>query len=282
MAYDTGEPDARSSRWSGVLLLSLLLVVGWVLFELTAQPALGVAAVCIKFGWEDFRTAWWLRRSDARVSRACACFWLYVASGLWKIAITASVMIFAYIFLKLTGALPGKQAARHVYGSVLTAFGGIALATVTACWAVFLAFLGGDKLWLNHGVHRARRRNIWPPPGSEMSSNLAGTLLGTTLFAFGVPLLLAGMVAIIMNIGRAWLSFGLPVLAVAWALFLRWPIQRVVSPRLFAASPEECWQTAMEAPVPSLPAPVYAADEIAAAWRKPEISVLEERAQRTD
>ena len=105
MGYNTGEQDDRAGRWANVLSVPLLLVIGWVLYELTAQPALGVAAVCIKFGWDDFRTAWWLRRRDPDWRRARACFWLYLASGLWKLAISASLMIFAYIFLKFMGAL---------------------------------------------------------------------------------------------------------------------------------------------------------------------------------
>ena len=72
-------------------LWALLLIVAWLVFELTAQPALAVAAVCVKFGWEDFRTARWLRRSDPDRLRGRACFWLYVASGLWKTAITGTV-----------------------------------------------------------------------------------------------------------------------------------------------------------------------------------------------
>src|SRR5205823_1721793 len=55
--------------------------VGWALYELTTQPALGAVAVCLKFGWEDFRTARWLRRRDPNRRRGRACFWLYVGNA---------------------------------------------------------------------------------------------------------------------------------------------------------------------------------------------------------
>src|SRR4051794_36905981 len=98
---DETVPDERPApAWRPTPPLPLLLVVGWVLYELTAQPALGVAAICLKFGWEDFPPAFWLRRNDPQRTRADACFWLYIASGVWKAAITASVMIFAFAFLR--------------------------------------------------------------------------------------------------------------------------------------------------------------------------------------
>src|SRR5262249_7000560 len=132
--------------------------------------------------------------------RARATFWLYLASGLWKMAITASLMIFGYIFLAMLGAL-GPGAERHVVGAILTAFVGIASATVTACLAIFLALVWRIKLWLNSATHFARRHNVWPPPPAPPKAhNAAGLLLGTSLFATLVPLLLTGL---LVGVSRA-------------------------------------------------------------------------------
>src|SRR5215831_15315542 len=97
--YDqTFEAERSQRRWGNVIVVSLLVGLGWLLFELTAQPALGAVAVCAKFGWNDFRTAWWLRRRDLNRRRAAACFWLFVASAFWKMAIGAFVLLFVYGF----------------------------------------------------------------------------------------------------------------------------------------------------------------------------------------
>jgi hypothetical protein len=291
MGYNTGEPGPSPNRWRGVVALSVLLLVGWVLYELTAQPALGVAAVCIKFGWEDFRTAWWLRARDRLPGRGRACFWLYIASGLWKIAITASLMIFGYVFLKIAGALAAKRAAPHVVGSMLTAFGGIAMAAITASAAVVLALVGNHRLWLHHGVHRARRYDVWPPPHwPEHSSNLAGMLLGTTWFAVGVPVILFGvLLGVAVTLGPIRqpgaglvVVLGFPGLCLAWALALYRTVRGRWGRRVFAATPADCWLAAP--PAPNGAEPSYVGDEIeasrAARWGEPAASALEDRAQR--
>jgi hypothetical protein len=270
MSYDTGEQRDRASRWANALSVPLLLVIGWVLYELTAQPALGVAAVCVKFGWEDFRTAWWLRRRDPDWKRGRACFWLYIASGWWKLAISASLMIFAYIFLKLVGAL-GPGAGRHVAGALLTAFAGIVLAAVMSCWAITLALFWHIKLWLNSGLHTARRHDRWPSHRYAGRYNGAGLLLGTSLFATFVPVLLLSLVVGVSRMmgpldqpGPAPLLvlFGFPALCALLILALVHLIRRTLRPRVFAATAKECWGAAV---VEEKPSPVlYAGDEVAA------------------
>src|SRR5205807_7892047 len=99
MKTQNHEDDERrpARRWHGAFTWTGLLVVGWMLYELTAQPALGAVAVCLKFGWEDFRTARWLRRRDPERRRGRACFWLYAGNGLLKTAGVAFVMTFAMV-----------------------------------------------------------------------------------------------------------------------------------------------------------------------------------------
>src|SRR5947209_1697135 len=76
-----------------------MLAAGILVFELTKSPGLGAAIACTKFGWEDFLTARWLRRTDPDRRRGRTCFWLYVASGLWKCALTGIAVMFAVTFL---------------------------------------------------------------------------------------------------------------------------------------------------------------------------------------
>jgi hypothetical protein len=283
--YNTGEHEAPASRWLNILSIPVLLVIGWILYELTAQPALGVAAICVKFGWEDFRTAWWLRRNDADWRRGRATFWLYLASGLWKMAITASLMIFGYIFLKMMGAL-GPRAGPHVAGALLTAFAGISLATVTACWAVFLAFIWRVRLWLNSATHYARRHNLWPPPPAPANAhNAAGLLICTSLFAMLVPLLVFGLVLGVLHSvglnnggpGELILLAGLPGIALVLVLSLFFLSRRVLGPRIYAASAQECWKKVpvVERKEQKEPVELYVGEEVeasrGASWGGPRL-----------
>lgn len=275
MSYDIGEPsERRVNRWANALSVPALLLVAWVLYELTSQPALAVAAICLKFGWDDARTAWWLRCRDANHCRGRATFWLYLAFGLWKVAIAASPMIFAYIFLRFMGWL-GGGAGRQVVGALITAFTGIFLSALLASWAVLLACRFRLKLWLHHRLHQARRRNAWPPPPHWLTGeyNFAGTLLGTTLFASGVPLFLLGLLAIARqalgplqpgNPAARLVLLGFPAGCLLFAFLLLWLVRGAAGRRVFARTPGECWQPRAidEKPLRATPALQYAGDEI--------------------
>ena len=131
--------------WTGLFL------AGWLLYELTAQPALAAVGVCLKFGWEDFRTAWWLRRRDSDRRRGAACFWLYLANGLWKAAVVAFVMGFALGMV--AEQIPGPRRARRleeiVGAIVLTTVFGFSLSGLAAMRAIWIARRDGLRLWLH-------------------------------------------------------------------------------------------------------------------------------------
>jgi fumarate reductase subunit D len=278
MSYDTGEPAERNaSRWANALSVPALLLIAWVLYELTSQPALAVATICLKFGWDDARTAWWLRQRDVNRRRGRALFWLYLAFGLWKVAITASLMIFAYIFLRFMGWL-GGGVGRQVVGALIAAFVGIFLSALLTCWSVFLAWKHRLKLWLHHRLHQARRQNAWPPPRwATGDRNFAGTLLGTTLFASGLPVLLIALLAALgplqpgnPAVKLVLLGFHVGCLLLAGLLFR---LERgAAGRRVFARMPGECWQQIKAEDVRSSAATAvqYASDEIqasrAASW----------------
>src|SRR5690349_9796317 len=88
-----GAGDDPSPRRRPSLVLPALLMLGIVVYELTAQPGLGAAIACTKFGWDDFLTARWLRRRDPNRRRGRASFWLFVAAGLWKTAVTGVIVL---------------------------------------------------------------------------------------------------------------------------------------------------------------------------------------------
>lgn len=242
------EEDSRP-RWQVPLIWSMVLVVGWVLYELTAQPALGVAAICLKFGWEDLRTALWLRKKDDYRARAWACFWLYLASALWKAAITASAMLLAFGILKAMGVIGPAQ---PLIGAVLVAFVGIVLTTVLACLAAAIALRRQLKLWLGSSMHSARRHDRWPPDIRTWQGNAASMLITSSLIGTAVatlPLAVAAIVSACMGplrqdrMAAGIALFGTVGLFLVVIPLVAVPLRRMLNRRVFADSPEECWDT---------------------------------------
>jgi hypothetical protein len=157
--------EARQQRWS-FISWPLLLAVAFIIFEVTNEPSFAALAMCLKFGWEDFRTAWWLKRTDPERGRGRACAWLYLAAGLWQTAIIGVAMVFLTVVL--VGALQGNlQGAQGLLSLILGALAAIVFGFVLSTLATFIALAyarkHGVRPWLNGAVHFARRRREWPP-----------------------------------------------------------------------------------------------------------------------
>jgi hypothetical protein len=156
------EPAVRRQR--GVRWLPALLLAAFLVYELTAQPGLGAAVICLKFAWEDWRTALWLRRTDPDRRRGRACFWLYVSFGLLKTALTGSALMFTFAIVLSPQRAPGNPPPPEVITAILTAMLGFLLCSFATVVALVKAWHGGIRLWLDDSVHNARRQNQWPPP----------------------------------------------------------------------------------------------------------------------
>src|SRR5690348_799120 len=94
----TGSP-AEDRGWRFPLSWTVLILLGWLLYECTAQPALAAAVACAKFGWADVRAAFWLRRVDPDRRRGATCFWCYLTFGLWKVAVMSILVMILLGFL---------------------------------------------------------------------------------------------------------------------------------------------------------------------------------------
>lgn len=248
------EEETERRSWFDRFHLSwpMLFLVGWVLYELTAQPTLGAVAVCLKFGWADFRAAIWLRRVDPWGLRGRACFWLYLASGLAKTAGVACGMSFAFLSVSPKGpAVQGPRWAAIMEMAAwtgLTTLAGLICATLTFGYAAVLARWGGFKLWLSRDIHRARRSNDWPPYELNIieENRLNFLLIGALLVVFFPPaffvlLMMAMLVPFGDFIGAVlgpFLMIGVPVLVLRCKdRASRW---------LIASHPVECWETSTD------------------------------------
>src|ERR1700756_1259265 len=98
---DANESPSLPSAPKKGLLWSVMLLLGFLLYEWTAQPALGIVVVCSKIGWKDFRTGFWLLQTDPRRSRGWANGCLYLASGTWNTLLLGLALIPLLCFLFL-------------------------------------------------------------------------------------------------------------------------------------------------------------------------------------
>jgi hypothetical protein len=195
-----------------------MLLIGLIVFEATSKPGWAAMSLCLKFGWEDFRTAFWLIRTDPYRKRGRVCWWLYMASGLWKVGVSSFAMFVVIIILEgvLQPARPGqgKGMLHLVAGVCLSLFFAFVLSAIATWIALFSAWWNDVPLWLNGSVRIARRHAEWPPLYG--SHNRIGVLIATNvLFVFPlfVPLLPALLI---------WLH----------SMHRR---------QLFAAHPADCW-----------------------------------------
>lgn len=225
--------------WPGLILLGLLI------FELTSLASLGVVILCCKFGVEDFRTAWWLRRRDPDRSRGRTCFWLYAAWGLWKVAITATTLMLVF---GIASAFDRAQVAQNqvpdgFIEAGLTAFFGFTVSGVATSCAFLRASRRKISLWLDGGVHWSRRHDSWPPSDEPFNrTNKLGPLIFTALTVLGFPCFLTGIIVIASQVAQqeriamavfVFLLVGVPVLGL-------WLADRL-KVRFQARLPSDCW-----------------------------------------
>jgi hypothetical protein len=74
-------------------------IVTFIVFELTADPALTVALGCLKFGWDELATARWLRKNDPDRRRGRIASRFYAAWALWRVSGVAVAMMMVAIFV---------------------------------------------------------------------------------------------------------------------------------------------------------------------------------------
>jgi hypothetical protein len=225
-----------SSKW----VLPMLVVLGILIYEVTSQPGIGVAVLCLKFGWEDFRTGFWLRRADPERRRGSACFWLFMSLGMLKTAITGSILMFVFVFAFVPrGANPPPE---QFVAAAVTAMSGFLLCTIATGVALFKAWRGRIRLWVSGCVHQARRENAWPALFARNGeANQARAVVLTALITIAIPLLLI-LIFLLMPVGQGHPTFFTVafVFVLIFVAFFVLAFREYVL-RGFARHPAECW-----------------------------------------
>jgi len=233
------DPFLPRSIWNRALVWSMLGLIAWLGFELTAQPAVVAAVVCSKCGWNDLLTAVWLRRRDPHRGRGRACSWFCLSAGVTKMVISAFAMTMLISTVMVFTA--GVQARPNPNPQFPDAFWGpLILMTAGAPVLSLLAFVGclsarwnKVHVWIDDPLHRARRADAWPPDFSGVRQhNMArGPWLIMLAFAIVIAMLLG---AVVLTLTQS-VVLGVVTLIgpILWICLL--------SRSAFANSPGECW-----------------------------------------
>ena len=239
---------------SGAIVWSLVIAAGFLIFEVTAEPALSVPVVGAKFAWDDFLTAWWFRKADPSRPRGRIHCWVYIALGLVKMALTAAVMLVPILALLIIFSQPNQAGKspllKHLAAAALTTYGGLLLAGIAATIAFFESFCRDIKVWAEPALHYSRRTNTWPPNcGSE---NHARKILLTsilTIFSAAGCLIAAVAWLLVEPLAQIWnedtriiigfVSIGAILCA---AVIAASAMNYVIERKLVARLPFECWE----------------------------------------
>jgi hypothetical protein len=232
--------------WQRHLTLPGLLALGFLVFEATSQPALGIVVVCVKFGWNDLLTAYWLRMRDPVAGRGRTCFWLYLNSGFLKIGGSAFgfclllAIIQSLVDAKNPAPVKGKnEAALVINHTAVLGMAAFALGSLFALPTLWWAWRTGTKLWLDSALHRARRLDHWPPSRTDSNGkNRAKIVLPASFIILILPTTLWALDSWALNHRNAalWISASLVfipgiILGLSGPLF-GWAL---------AKNPGECW-----------------------------------------
>lgn len=227
--------------------------------ELTAHPSIGVVVLCLKFGWNDFQTALWLRRRDPIPLRGRICSWFYGASSLWRICISGFALMF--VLAVILGISEARQAP--VGGRPQVAVPPMELITSMIVWmtsamaaalvttlALVLSRKSPSKIWISPVDPGSRQRNEWPPQirmRFRPPMNVLKWWLILTTIAVSVPLAITGLMMLAGGFGAGNPprnpNIGLLVCTVVLAIV---PLAvtstcAIIESRLAATSPFECW-----------------------------------------
>jgi hypothetical protein len=251
---------ARDRPWRGMEWM-LLLGIALLIFELTADPALGVVVAGLKFGWDDLHTAGWLRRSDPVRTRGRACSWFLVSWSFLRIGalslLCLIIMIAASLTLKLAGNPRwGVVGAQLLGAASLTLFGFLA-SLLTAYVAIGCALWHGTRVWLDPEVNLARKVRGWPPccPSRWHPSRPYNNALTVIQFVATITLLaalalaIAALVAFVLSLDDRILM--ITVASIGGLIIVGGAIRLLracdqVERRLAARAPWECWPEAWD------------------------------------
>ena len=229
----TDETSSDGHDWGSLVSVG----IAFLIFELTASPALSVLVGSLKFGWKDFKQAFWVKRlHPERIRGMVLARWL-IAAGFWKSSGAAWALVLSLgIYHELRGPAGLIELGPHGKSileslGLLLCFGFLATGFMSII-AVFSGLRHSVRVWLGG------------------SRNTAEQLLWYAFFPFMVIifwimlLLLLEVSSLNQNLtlnfrAGIYVVGGIITPGLLFLCFKDWII-----PRTLADSPEECWDVA--------------------------------------
>ena len=156
------EPERPSWFSWGDAWSWLFPVLGLCVFEWFANPGVSVAVACLKFGYADFRTAWWLR-GDRFAGRGAAHAPFYISRGFFVSALCSAI----------GSVLVGLFERAIIKNNPFGVFEALSLSTMlVTVLGVFLGAIAAglgfkrvveqrQNIWMDSTIHQARRERRW-------------------------------------------------------------------------------------------------------------------------
>jgi hypothetical protein len=238
-------------RWSNALGWLPVLALAALMYELTANPALGVAVGCVKFGADDFRIAAWLRRVDPNRGRGRACSWFFVTRAIIRIGFVASAIIMTLFFV--SWAVDVKDHVEHQLIGALLVIIACFLAAGLASWMALASALRlGVRVWMDATARAAHKVGAWPPfhPFRSRRADLGpGLVVACGMLACGIISSIVFDVAVLIGLaGLGVLDQGFTI--AAWLgnfclVVAAFRLAPVILRRVVASSPWECYSDSL-------------------------------------
>ncbi|HBH52832.1 MAG TPA: hypothetical protein DDY91_13170 [Planctomycetaceae bacterium] len=240
--------------WPTVSLAALLA------FELTASPALSAILLCCHFGLDDWLTGVWLWRNDPHMGRGRACAWFSFARAVTRTLLAAFFLLLLLVIVAAQLARnqprgPGNLPAGF-WGVAILLIVGLPLGSLLSLIACFSARRHSVKVWLDPGLHAARRAHQWPVSimGVHNLADMPYLLMISVLLMIVLTPMIIAVVSLFPQKGPR-PAFDIALVGVILAtsvaflwLLLRWTHQAR------ARLPYECWA---HEPISALP-PAFA------------------------
>ena len=239
-----GKPGDDHSSLSGWFWLTVLLLSGGLCLASNSVMAGAIIPAAASMQ-SALQAAKWIRNNDPNGNRAKACSWFLIATGCWNALATGLISLAAWAAVVIITEQPPSES------QVMACIFAIAAATLATCligyWAAWKAWSARVRVWVHPKLHRIARydlSNLRNQPLHPPRSNHAVFVLAISLC---LPILVAGFVWMVYLAGvpvpdeeKAFANAcGLASLTVGPIIGISLLV--VLSSRLLAGSPAECW-----------------------------------------
>ena len=214
----------------------LFPLLGLLAFEWFADPCLSVVIACLKFGYSDLKTGWWLHTHDPRGFRGIAVSLCYFSRGLYVVAATAFLIVAVMLVCEpLFNKNPLANLNSLLAGMVMW-FLGLSLGTIFGGVAFHHVSQRRIRVWMDPTIHQARREKRFADACTGRRNQFHWLCLAVAAVVTGCM----AMVMILSISARDWqvllcgtIVFGIPAVWCLTGIVRSWP--------LAAKSPEDCW-----------------------------------------